>query len=283
MEPFEAFALSARWAGLEYPAVIQRMLESALGRYGELDATRTLQIRLPTGTVELEVPPGVHVPPESSADLARLLDVEAGEDVLELGCGCGLIAVAAAKLGARRVVATDLDPAALAATEANARRIRVAERIQIRGGSWYEALDPHGRKGPVERFHVIIATPPQTPGPAHFGPKFGGTEGTRHLFNAVDGAAAFLDPDRGRLWLLAISLANPKALWERLKQHFGEVLLVKETPRPFTRQEYDALYPRLFDHLVALRETGRADFEEVETGVYRFRNLVIRARRPLSP
>jgi methylase of polypeptide subunit release factors len=215
-------------------------------------------------------------------DLARLLDARAGEDVLELGCGCGLIAIAAAKRGARRVVATDLDPAALAATEANARRNRVADRIQIRAGSWYEVLDPDGRKGPAERFHVIIATPPQTPGPVHFGPKYGGPEGTRHLFTAVDGAAAFLDPDVGRLWLLAISLANPEALWERLAARFEEVTLVKETPRPFTRKEYDALHPRLFDHLLALREAGRSEFEEVDDGVCLFRNLLIRARRPRS-
>jgi len=282
LEPFEAFAISAGWAGLKYPAVIERMLESALSRYGERRATQTVQIRLPTGTVELAVPPGVQVPSKSTAELARVLDVEAGEDVLDLGCGCGLIAIAAAKRGARRVVATDLDPAALEATEANARRNRVAERIQVLGGSWYEALDPRGRKGHVERFHVIVATPPQTPGPDYFGPKFGGTEGTRHLFAVLDGAADFLHSDRGRLWLLAISLADPKALWQRLGQRFGEVSLVKETDRPFTPTEYEHLQPGLFDHLMTLRETGHAEFEEVQNGLYRFRNLLIRACRPLS-
>jgi methylase of polypeptide subunit release factors len=280
MEPFEAFALSARWAGLEYPAVIERMLASALHRYGGLPASKTFEIPLPTGIVEIEAPVGVHIPPDSSAELARLLDVQEGEDVLELGCGCGLISIAAAKRGARRVVATDLDPAALAATETNARRNGVADRIQIRAGSWYEALKPEGGKGPAERFQVVIATPPQTPGPVHFGPKYGGREGTRHLFAAVDGAAAFLDPGRGRLWLLTVSLADPKALWERLGERFEEVALAKETPRLFTREEYDALQPGLFDHLLALREAGRSDFEEAKGGVYRFRNLLIRARRP---
>jgi methylase of polypeptide subunit release factors len=230
--------------------------------------------------VELEVPFGVHLPPESSVELARLLDVQAGEDVLELGCGCGLIAIAAAKRGARRVVATDLDPAALAAAEANARRNRAADRIEIRAGSWYEALGPEGGKGSGERFHVVIATPPQTPGPVHFGPKYGGREGTRHLLAAVDGAGAFLDPGRGRLWILAVSLANTRALWERLRQRFEEVTLVKETHRLFTREEHEALHPGLFDHLLALRKAGYSDFEEVEGGVYRFRNLLIRARRP---
>ncbi len=40
--------------------------------------------------------------------------------VLDVGSGTGILAIAAARLGAERVVATDNDPAAVAATEANA-------------------------------------------------------------------------------------------------------------------------------------------------------------------
>jgi ribosomal protein L11 methyltransferase len=51
--------------------------------------------------------------------LARTL--RGGESLLDYGCGSGILAIAAAKLGARRVAATDLDPQALEATAANAR------------------------------------------------------------------------------------------------------------------------------------------------------------------
>jgi len=44
----------------------------------------------------------------------------AGRKVLDYGCGSGILAIAAAKLGAARVVATDIDPQALAAAAANA-------------------------------------------------------------------------------------------------------------------------------------------------------------------
>ncbi len=44
----------------------------------------------------------------------------AGRRVLDLGCGSGLVAIAAARAGARHVTATDLDPHALAATQINA-------------------------------------------------------------------------------------------------------------------------------------------------------------------
>lgn len=43
-------------------------------------------------------------------------EIVAGRRVLDLGCGGGLVAIAAAKAGARKVSAVDIDPAAVAAT-----------------------------------------------------------------------------------------------------------------------------------------------------------------------
>ena len=43
-----------------------------------------------------------------------------GERVLDYGCGSGILAIAAAKLGARDVAGTDIDPQALVASRANA-------------------------------------------------------------------------------------------------------------------------------------------------------------------
>lgn len=47
-------------------------------------------------------------------------EVHGGESVLDYGCGSGILAVAAAKLGARRIAAVDLDEQAVAATRENA-------------------------------------------------------------------------------------------------------------------------------------------------------------------
>ena len=52
--------------------------------------------------------------------LAR--ELRAGESVLDYGCGSGILAIAASRLGAGRVVGTDIDPNALAASRANAAR-----------------------------------------------------------------------------------------------------------------------------------------------------------------
>jgi len=51
------------------------------------------------------------------------------ERVLDYGCGSGILAIAAAKLGAAEVDAVDLDPRALDATRANARANEVSVRV----------------------------------------------------------------------------------------------------------------------------------------------------------
>jgi ribosomal protein L11 methyltransferase len=48
---------------------------------------------------------------------------------LDVGCGSGVLAITAAKLGVARVDAIDLDPDAVAATEDNARRNAVGDRV----------------------------------------------------------------------------------------------------------------------------------------------------------
>ncbi len=54
-----------------------------------------------------------------------------GSEVIDWGCGSGILAVAAALLGARRVWALDIDPQALTATTGNAARNGVADCLRV--------------------------------------------------------------------------------------------------------------------------------------------------------
>jgi len=54
-----------------------------------------------------------------------------GLDVLDYGCGSGVLAVAALKLGARRAIGVDHDPQALLASEDNALKNHVLERLRL--------------------------------------------------------------------------------------------------------------------------------------------------------
>lgn len=54
-----------------------------------------------------------------------------GRRVIDFGCGSGILAIAALKLGAGAALAIDNDPQALSATADNAERNQVGERLQL--------------------------------------------------------------------------------------------------------------------------------------------------------
>ena len=65
-----------------------------------------------------------------------------GARVLDVGCGSGILAIAAVKLGAASAFGVDTDPIAIEATAANARRNAVVRRVRAREGSL-----PSGERG----------------------------------------------------------------------------------------------------------------------------------------
>jgi ribosomal protein L11 methyltransferase len=72
----------------------------------------------------------------------------AGQTVLDVGSGSGILSIAAARLGARSVLAVDTDPIANGATTANAARNRFVRRIHARHGSLPTSAGP---------FDVVLA------------------------------------------------------------------------------------------------------------------------------
>lgn len=54
-----------------------------------------------------------------------------GKQVVDFGCGSGILALAALKLGAGHVTGIDIDPQALQASQENARRNDVADRLSV--------------------------------------------------------------------------------------------------------------------------------------------------------
>jgi ribosomal protein L11 methyltransferase len=68
----------------------------------------------------------------------------AARRVVDAGCGSGILAISAAKLGFRNVSAFDLDPEAVRIARANTRRNRVGSRIHLRTADLVSGL-PAGR------------------------------------------------------------------------------------------------------------------------------------------
>ena len=78
------------------------------------------------GELVVDIDPGLAFGTGSSPTTylaARLLEkyVRPGMDVIDAGCGTGILSVIASKLGAREVLALDIDPEAVLSTENNAR------------------------------------------------------------------------------------------------------------------------------------------------------------------
>lgn len=72
----------------------------------------------------------------------RLLRFTPGIDFLEIGPGTGAIALQAALAGARRVLAIDINPAAVANTQANIDKHGLGDRMEVREGDVFEPLRP---------------------------------------------------------------------------------------------------------------------------------------------
>lgn len=104
---------------------------------------------------EFKVTEEVYEPAEDTFLLADNLDVRGGELVLELGTGCGMLAILAARARAK-VVATDINPAALECARVNAETHGMADRIDFRIGDLFEPIAG-------ERFDLVIFNPPYLP------------------------------------------------------------------------------------------------------------------------
>jgi ribosomal protein L11 methyltransferase len=94
--------------------------------------------QLPTepGVAVLELDPGLAFGTGTHATTAMCLEWLDGCPlsalrILDYGCGSGILALAALKLGARSACACDIDPQALTATRENARRNGLEDRLEI--------------------------------------------------------------------------------------------------------------------------------------------------------
>lgn len=133
-QPVEETDWSETWKARYRPIAIGRRL-IILPAWLPLPAGSRLPLILDPG---MAFGTGTH--PTTQLVLAALEDhLQAGQTVADLGCGSGILSIAAGRLGASRVQAVDIDPQAVEIARQNVQRNGLADHVQLGVGS-LEAL-----------------------------------------------------------------------------------------------------------------------------------------------
>ena len=107
-------------------------------------------------SLALETAPGLFSPQRADRGTLAMLscvDFAPGMKVLDLGCGCGLVGIAAARIcGEENVVLSDIDPLAVEVAARNAVRNGVTG-VKVVRSDGFEAVSDAG-------FDLILSTPP---------------------------------------------------------------------------------------------------------------------------
>jgi methylase of polypeptide subunit release factors len=92
------------------------------------------------------------MPPLSSSENLLFGDI-AGKSILDIGTGCGVVALVAKLVGARYVIGVDISSEAIINAQTNLNRnFDNCEGIEFRVGDLYESIN--------ERFDIIVSNPP---------------------------------------------------------------------------------------------------------------------------
>ena len=93
------------------------------------------------GPFPLLLADGAFAPTHTSREVAEAIGVNHGDTVIDVGCGSGVLSFVAARLGARRVYATDVNEDAVLLARRNAGLLGLSETVEVRQGSLFEPLE----------------------------------------------------------------------------------------------------------------------------------------------
>lgn len=220
------------------------------------DAVR-IEWRGRTGPFPLLIGPGTFSPTHTSKTLADALEIRPDDTVIDVGCGSGVLAFVAAKLGAKRVYGCDLSEGAVKAASENAKLLGLDDVCEFRQGDLLEPMrDVHATVliGDVSGIPDEIAA---ASGWFENVPA-GGPTGAELPVKFVRSIGDTLAPG-GRLYLPTGTIQNEKAILEAVREIFGdhvEPILEREFPLPDLVAKSKAVARMVKEGLVSFRQRG---------------------------
>ena len=141
---------SVEWKKNYRPIRIGRRMRIVPSWMNPTPYRRELVLRLDPG---MAFGTGMH--PTTQLCLETLEDrVHPGMDMIDLGCGSGILAIAAVKLGARRALGVDVDPQAVRVARENVLLNGVESSVEVRSGSLAELIGD-GRAAPLVAANIL--------------------------------------------------------------------------------------------------------------------------------
>ena len=209
------------------------------------------------GPMELVVGDATFRPSTISNLLAEALDIRPGNVVVDVGCGSGILAIIAAKLGAEKVYAVDAAPETVEVGEKNAATHGVSDKIEFAEGDMFAALPD------VVEADVVIGDvsgiPDEIARASGWFPSglSGGPTGAELPMRMIEESNRILRKG-GRLFLPTGSLQDEESIIDKAKSVFGSMkkLAERNIPLPSSLAEDPAVIRMLREKVISLTQRG---------------------------
>jgi methylase of polypeptide subunit release factors len=169
-------------------------------------------------------------PSTISTLLADALRIEPDDVVIDVGCGSGVLAIIAAKLGAKRVFAVDKSPDVVEVGTNNAIAHGVGDKVTFRQGDLFDPIE--GVQADVIIGDVSGVPDDLADDSGWFPTKGGGgPRGSELPIRMLEQARQHLRP-MGKLFLPTGSLQDEASILDRARSLYGKIMSLADRPIP---------------------------------------------------